>query len=264
MEYYKQVFKRGEKTKSHEKAKYHEMCGIRGESKSERAVRTFPLWKAVCASGMACSSVSAERGLPAACSLHWTTFSVLRKEKKKTKKKKNKAKTKRKKAKQKATLNSEAVLESGRMNFSPWHICSKPQTMHAWFLLLWFSVLGLHVFYSRWVSVSFTASVKYAIMLLNVLNVPKHGQGFAKQAWFGQRSSHFWGLSAASPAHTSLQLLPLVPGGGVSRPDTKHACRVWCYKQEIIEACKSPSSLPLLELLWSSPYALLTFYLSYF
>lgn len=53
-----------------------------------------------------------------------------------------------KKAKQKATLNSEAVLESERMSFCPWHICSKPQTVRAWFLLLWFSVLGLHVFVS--------------------------------------------------------------------------------------------------------------------
>lgn len=154
------------------------MCGIRGESKSERAVRVFPLWKAVCASGMACSSVSAEQGclLPALYTEQQSQFSE------------------KTKAKEEATLNSEAVLESERMSFFPWHICSKPQTVHAWFLLLWFSVLGLHVFYSRWESVSFTASVKYAIMLLNVLNVPKHGQGFVKQAWFGKRSSQFWGL----------------------------------------------------------------------
>lgn len=95
--------KRGEKAKYHGKAKYHEMCGIRGESKSERAVRVFPLWKAVCASGMACSSVSAEQGclLPALYTEQQSQFSE------------------KTKAKEEATLNSEAVLESERMSFFP-------------------------------------------------------------------------------------------------------------------------------------------------
>lgn len=153
------------------------MCGIRGERKGERAVRMFPLWKAVLClrNGMFKCQCRTRPG----CCLLFTLNSILSSQKRK---------------KQSEKLNSEAVFESERMSFSPWHIYSKPQTVHAWFLFLWFSVLGLHVFCSRWVSKSFIASVKYAIMLLNVLNVPKHGQGFAKQAWFGQRSFHFWGL----------------------------------------------------------------------
>lgn len=165
-------------------------------------------------------------------------------------------KRKKQSKKQPRTL---AVLESETMSFSPWHISSKPQSVHAWFLLLWFSVLGLHVFYSRWVSVSFTASVKHAIMLLNILNVPKHGHSFAKQALFGQRSSHFWGLECSSSCSYLSAAVILSAWRMSLQPDTKHACRVWCHKQEVIEACKSPSSLPLLELLWSFPYTLFTF-----
>lgn len=130
-------------------------------------------------------------------------------------------KRKKQSKKQPRTL---AVLESETMSFSPWHICSKPQSVHAWFLLLWFSVLGLHVFYSRWVSVSFTASVKHAIMLLNILNVPKHGHGFAKQALFGQRSSHFWGLECSSSCSYLSAAVILSAWRMSLQPDTKHAC----------------------------------------
>lgn len=216
------------------------MCGIRGERKGERAVRMFPLWKAVCAWGMACSSVSAEQGLAAACSLHWTAFSVPRNEKSKVK-----SWTLRQSSKVKEWVSLHDT-------FIPSHRLCMPD-----FLFLWFSVLGLHVFCSRWVSKSFTTSVKYAIMLLNVLNVPKHGQGFAKQAWFGQRSFHFWGLERSiSCSYLSV----ILSAWRMSlQPDTKHACRVCCYKQEIIKACKSASSLPLLELLGFIPYTLFTF-----
>lgn len=131
--------------------------------------------------------------------------------------------------------------------------------LHAWFLLLSFSALELHVFYGRWVSVSLTACIKYAVILLNISNVPKHVQGFTHQASLVQRSSQFGRLERHAPARTSLELLFSVPGGWVSRQDTKHACRDCCYKQEIIEACKSLSSLPLPELLWSFPYILIAF-----
>lgn len=151
------------------------------------------------------------------------------------------------------------LLESETMSFFPWHICSNPQVVRASFLLLSFSALGLPVFYGRWVSVSFTAHIKYAVLLLNVSKVPKRVQGFIHQAAFIQGSSQFGRLERHAPTRTSVELLFVVPGGWVSRQDTKHAWRDCCYKQEIIKAWKPLSSLPLPELLWSFPYILIAF-----
>lgn len=180
----------------------------------------------------------------AAHSFHRTTFSVLRKEKSKAKK---------------TNLKLLGSLGNWDNEFlSMTHFFQATDCACA-VLLLSFSALGLHVFYGRSVPVSSTACVKYTVILLNVSNVPKHVQGSAQQAWFSQRRSQFGRLECHPPVCTSLELLFSVPGGWVSRQDTEHACGDCCYKQEIAKACKSLSSLPLPELLWSFLYIHIAF-----
>lgn len=148
----------------------------------------------------------------------------------------------------KHNLNPLVLLERETMGSSQWEVHSKPQIVHAQFLLLSFSALGLYEFHRRWAPVSFTACVKY-LVIAEYLKCTKACTGLCPENFCSSRgapSSGGWRSTASD-------------GTFVEPWASRHACRDCCYEQEIIEACNLLSSLPLTELLWSFLIILIAF-----